>query len=139
LFYQLEKLSFNSCPELSTFKNCQISNNTVKEISLTSNNAISSLDGLNAFPKLEKLIMNSCPNCGSTIVQVLNSYKHKIKHLDIKSCSAVNNTELMTYCQKNNIKLVVIVLFVFFCFFCNKKLKIKNVILKNAYNKNVRN
>jgi hypothetical protein len=105
LFYQLEKLSFNSCPELSTFKNCQISNNTVKEISLTSNNAISSLDGLNAFPKLEKLIMNSCPNCGSTIVQVLNSYKHKIKHLDIKSCSAVNNTELMTYCQKNNIKL----------------------------------
>jgi len=105
LFYKLEKISFNSCQELTTFKNCQISNDTVKEISLSNINSMSSLDGLNVFPKLEKLIMNACAAGGSTIVQILNSYKHKIKHLDIKSCSGVNNTELMTYCQKNNIKL----------------------------------
>lgn len=106
LFYQLEKLSFNSCAELSNFKQYKISNDTVKEIILNSNGAINSLDGLNAFPKLEKLSITSCNGgVGAGIVSILNSYKHKIKHIDIRSCSSVNNTEIMTYCQKNNIKL----------------------------------
>ena len=30
---------------------------------------------------------------------------HKIKYINSKSCAQINNTELMTYCQKNNIKL----------------------------------
>jgi hypothetical protein len=103
-FYKLEKLIFNSCTDISTFKYNKISNKTVKEIILNSLSGLSAITGLEDFPQLEKITFTSC-NSVRDIVAVLNSYKHKIKHITVKSCGAVNNTELMTYCQKNNIKL----------------------------------
>ena len=103
-FYKLEKLTFNSCTDISTFKNLKISNKTVKEIILNSLSGLSAITGLEDFPQLEKITFNTCASVRDCVA-VLNSYKHKIKHITVKSCAAVNNTELMTYCQKNNIKL----------------------------------
>ena len=100
----MEKLTFNSCNDISTFKNFKIANKTVKEIILNSLTGLSAITGLEDFPQLEKITFTSCASVRD-IVAVLNSYNHKIKHITVKSCSAVNNTELMTYCQKNNIKL----------------------------------
>ena len=103
-FYKLEKLTLNSSTDISTFKNLKISNKTVKEIILNSLSGLTAITGLEDFPQLEKITFTSC-NSVRDVVAVLNSYKHKIKHITVKSCGAVNNTELMTYCQKNNIKL----------------------------------
>jgi len=103
-FYKLEKLTLNSCTDISTFKNLKISNKTVKEIILNSLSGLSAITGLEDFPQLEKITFNTCASVRDCVA-VLNSYKHKIKHITVKSCGAVNNTELMTYCQKNNIKL----------------------------------
>jgi len=103
-FYKLEKLTFTSCGDISSFKNNKISNKTVKEIILNGLSGLSAITGLEDFPQLEKITFTSC-NSVRDVVAVLNSYKHKIKHITINSCSAVNNTELMTYCQTNNIKL----------------------------------
>lgn len=103
-FYKLEKLTFNSNSDLSSFKNNKISNKTVKEIILNGLSGLSAITGLEDFPQLEKITFTACGSVRD-IVAVLNSYKHKIKHITIKNCGSVNNTELMTYCQKNNIKL----------------------------------
>lgn len=104
LFYKLEKLTFTGCGDISTFKYSKIANKTVKEIILSSLNGLTAITGLEDFPKLEKFTLTSCPII-KDVVAVLNSYKHKIKHINIKTCAQINNTELMTYCQKNNIKL----------------------------------
>jgi hypothetical protein len=103
-FYKLEKLTFTSCSDISSFKNLKISNKTVKEIILTGLSGLSAITGLEDLPQLEKITFTSCASVRD-IVAVLNSYKHKIKHITVRSCAAINNTELMTYCQKNNIKL----------------------------------
>ena len=103
-FYKLEKLTLNSCTDISTFKNLKISNKTVKEFTLHALSGLSAITGLEDFPQLEKITFTSCASVRD-VVTVLNSYKHKIKHITVKSCAAINNTELMTYCQKNNIKL----------------------------------
>lgn len=104
LFYKLEKLTFNGNSDISTFKNLKISNKTVKEIILNSLSGLTAITGLDDFPQLEKITFTSCGSVRD-VVAVLNSYKHKIKHITVKSCGAINNTELMTYCQKNNVKL----------------------------------
>jgi hypothetical protein len=104
LFYKLEKLTFTSCCDISNFKNNKISNKTVKEIILNGLSGLSDITGLEDFPQLEKITFTSCASVRDCVA-VLNSYKHTIKHINVKSCNAVNNTELMTYCQTNNVKL----------------------------------
>jgi hypothetical protein len=103
-FYKLEKITFNSCNDVTNFKNLKISNKTVKDIILNSLAGLSAITGLDDFPQLEKITFTSC-NSVRDVVTVLNSYKHKIKHITITNCPKINNTELMTYCQTNNIKL----------------------------------
>ena len=78
----------------------------MKELILTTLNGgqFISLAGLDGFPNLEKLTIKTCPQLRD-VVTILNSYKHKIHTIDITGCGAINNTEIMTYCQKNNIKL----------------------------------
>jgi len=110
LFYQLQKLTLSNCGDNSChfigFKNSNIKNDTVKELILTTINGgqFISLAGLDGFPNLEKLTIKTCPQLRD-VVNVLNNYKHKIHTIDITGCGAINNTEIMTYCQKNNIKL----------------------------------
>jgi hypothetical protein len=103
-FYQLEKLSFISCGDMSGFNNLNVSNKSVREIIMNTIHSSTLLDGLSRFPKLEKLSCLSCQNLANIVI-VLSSYKHTITDISIKSCGQVNNTEIMTYCQKNNIKL----------------------------------
>jgi hypothetical protein len=106
LFYQLQKLTLNSVTSLNTTNFKYMANETVRELIFESLNdgSFTSLDGLDGFPKLEILTIKSCPQLRD-IVKVFSSYKHKIKSIDIGSCAGINNTEIMTYCQKNNIKL----------------------------------
>jgi hypothetical protein len=110
LFYQLQKITFSSCGDNSghfhNFKHHNIKNDTVKEIILNTLNTghFTSLIGLDGFPNLEKLTIKSCSHLRDVVV-LLNSYKHKIHTIDITGCGGINNTEIMTYCQKNNIKL----------------------------------
>ena len=103
-FYQLEKLSFTSCEDMSSFAASKVSNKSIRELRLSNMTSSTLLIGLSEFPKLEYLSLVSCPSVTS-IVSVLSSYKHTIQKITIKSCGQVNNTEIMTYCQKNNIQL----------------------------------
>ena len=106
LFYQLQKLTLQVVDTLTPHNFKSMSNETVKELILDrlGDGNFSSLEGLDGFPRLEILTIKSCPHLRD-IVKVFNSYKHKIKSIDIASCGGINNTEIMTYCQKNNIKL----------------------------------
>lgn len=106
LFYQLEKITLISCNNFINFTNDKMNNDNVKELILNCLNTtnFTSLVGLDGFPKLEKLTISGCSHLRD-VVAVLNSYKHRIHTIDIKGCGAINNTEIMTYCQKNNIKL----------------------------------
>jgi len=102
-FYQLEKL------ELNYWKHSNLSvmkNDTLKELKIQCQNEqyLTSIQGVNNFPQLEKLEIYSSPNL-TNMVQVLNSYKHKINTIILANCKAVNVVELQTYCQTNNIKL----------------------------------
>ena len=106
LFYQLQKLTLYGVSGFSSHYLKISANETVRELIFESLNdgSFTSLDGLDGFPKLEILTIKSCPHLRD-IVKVFSSYKHKIKSIDIVSCGGINNTEIMTYCQKNNIKL----------------------------------
>ena len=106
VFYQLEKLTFNSFASKNNLND--IKNSTVKELSLTcaGNATFNSLIGIQNLSKLEKLTIASAPSI-SNIPTVLNSYKHKINHIKIHDCKQVNVVELQTYCQSNNIKLEI--------------------------------
>lgn len=104
LFYQLEKITFQTCGDLTHFQSPKVSNKNVKEIIINNCGGLSSLLGLNGFPELEKITITTC-GVLQNVTSVFSSYKHKITHIIMKACPASNNTELMTYCQKNNIKL----------------------------------
>jgi len=103
-FYQLDVLSFTSCEDMSSFKTAKVSNKSVRELYLNNMTSPTLLIGLSEFPKLEYLSLVSCPNVAN-IVSVFSGYKHTLEKITIKSCGQVNNTEIMTYCQKNNIRL----------------------------------
>jgi hypothetical protein len=106
-FYRLEKLEITSCnTAYSALSSIMFGNKTLTELELNSLNDgnFTSVIGLKGCPNLEKLTMNQCPQL-CNLVSVLSSYKHKIKYINIKSCGSINNTELMTYCQKNKITL----------------------------------
>jgi hypothetical protein len=107
LFYQLEKLVIQSCTTaFSAFNSNELRNKTLKElvlIDLTHGN-FTSVIGLKGFPNLENLTITNCPHL-TDLTSVLSSYKNKIKHIKIKSCASINNTELLTYCQKMKIPL----------------------------------
>ena len=60
-FYKLEKLTLNSCTDISTFKNNKISNKTVKEIILNGLSGLSAITGLEDFPQLEKITLFHVP------------------------------------------------------------------------------
>lgn len=106
LLYQLERLTFISCSDVgNNFTYFKIRNKTLKELTLNSVGAnFTSLVGLKEFPNLERLTIITCPSIRD-IVSVFTSYEHNITFIKIQNCTGINNTELMTYCQKNNITL----------------------------------
>jgi hypothetical protein len=102
LFYELNILTIEHNAEMATYWK-QIENDNIKELNLFNNQNFSSIEGLNKFPKLKKINITSSPI--SNLVDVLSSYDHKIESINVTSSPSINNTQLMTYCQKNNIKL----------------------------------
>lgn len=103
-FVRLKKLDIINNHQLSNLS--QLHNKNVKELSLNTMPPFNSFTGLSGFPKLHTLTVTSCATV-SDLVSVLSSYEHCIKTINITSCGGINNTELMTYCQKNNIKLTL--------------------------------
>jgi hypothetical protein len=75
------------------------------KLTITTNNPryFTSLIGLENFPKLTHLELISCST--TDIVKVLTPLKHSIKEITIKTCTSINQTELMTYCTAKGIKL----------------------------------
>jgi hypothetical protein len=103
-FVRLKKLDISGNQQLSNLS--LLKNKNVKELSLNSMPPFTSFTGLQGFPKLHTLTVTSCASV-SDLVFVLSSYEHCIKNISVISCGGINNTELMTYCQKNNIKLTL--------------------------------
>ena len=101
LFYNLEKLKLLTyCyATLDNFKN-----NNLKELTIINTNSLQLLQGIQNFPKLEKLTLNSLAALTNVSVQ-LSSVKHKIKHIAITNCPQANAVELQNYCRINTIKL----------------------------------
>jgi hypothetical protein len=102
--YKLNKLTLHSSH--SFINSAYYNNKSLKELILNnfSSGNFTSITGFQGFPNLEKLSITNCAHIRD-LASVLSSYKHKIKYINIKSCGSINNTELMTYCQKNKITL----------------------------------
>ena len=102
-FYQLEKLELNfyRYGTLTIMKN-----NTLKELKIQcqSEDHLTSIQGIDNFPELEKIEIYSAPRLNN-IVGILTNIRHKITTIILANCKAVNVVELQTYCQVNNIKL----------------------------------
>lgn len=109
LFYKLDKLALNNCSDMfKDLRTMKIKNKTTTSLKLISLNvAFTSLIGLDDFPNLETLLLKSCPGI-QNVVSVLSSYKNKIKFIKIQECPAINITELITYCQTNEITLELV-------------------------------
>ena len=105
-FYQLEKLTINAFTSQINLNN--FSNSTIKELILNCNSsaAFKTLDGINRFHNLEILTVTSAPGL-KDVVTTLKNIKHKIKTLKFQGCTAVNDVELQTYCQVNNVFLAL--------------------------------
>jgi hypothetical protein len=102
--YKLNKLTLTQCH--SFIDQRWYNHKSLKELILNhfGQGNFTSINGFQGFPNLEKLTITNCPQLRD-LVSVLSSYEHKIKYINIKTCGAINNTELMTYCQKNKITL----------------------------------
>ena len=104
--YNLTSLSI-SIPETnwSTLYFSRIKHPNLLKLTITTNNPMyfTSLIGLENFPKLTHLELISCST--SDIVKVLTPLKHSIKEITIKTCTSINQTELMTYCTAKGLKL----------------------------------
>jgi len=103
LFYKLKKITILNFSD-STISLDMFSSNTLKEMEIQ-NCMMRDLVGIQNFPNLEKIIFTNMQQYLTNIVSNLLPVKHNIKHIVIKNCPKVNQTELMTYCQSNNIKL----------------------------------
>ena len=99
----------NNCSDMfKDLRTMKIKNKTTTSLKLISLNvAFTSLIGLDDFPNLETLLLKSCSGI-QNVVSVLSSYKNKIKFIKIQECPAINITELMTYCQTNEITLELV-------------------------------
>ena len=103
-FARLKKLEITSGGNFSNLSG--LKNKNVETLSLISCSYLTSFTGLSGFPNLNTLTVTSSASV-SDLVLILSSYEHCIKNINVTSCGGINNTELMTYCQKNNIKLVL--------------------------------
>jgi len=103
VLYQLEKLTIH------TFRHSDLSVlsiNSLKELEIACNGGgeLTSLNGIQNLPNLEKLTIIHDPTLRD-VVNILSTKKHKIKTLIFVSCKSINVVELQTYCQVNNIQL----------------------------------
>jgi hypothetical protein len=103
-FVRLQKMEIHNNHQISNLSSFK--NKNIKVLSLTSMPPFNSFKGLSGFPELRILTVTSCASV-SDLVFVLSSYEHCIQNINVTSCGMINNTELMTYCQKNNIKLAL--------------------------------
>ena len=97
-------ISIHGC-DWSTLYFSRIKHPNLLKLTITTNNPsyFTSLIGLENFPKLNHLELIGCGI--SDIVKVLTPLKHSIKEITIKTCTSINQTELMTYCTAKGIKL----------------------------------
>ena len=63
--------------------------------------------GLEHFPNLKHLCVESSTFNSSSFVGNLKSFKHNIKKIEMISCTNHNNSELENYCRNNKIEILI--------------------------------
>ena len=63
--------------------------------------------GLEHFPNLKHLCVESSTFNSSSFVGNLKSFKHNIKKIELISCTNHNNSELENYCRNNKIEILI--------------------------------
>ena len=63
--------------------------------------------GLEHFPNLKHLCVESSTFNSSSFVGNLKSFKHNIKKIELISCTNHNNPELENYCRNNKIEILI--------------------------------
>ena len=63
--------------------------------------------GLEHFPNLKHLCVESSTFKSSSFVGNLKSFKHNIKKIELISCTNHNNSELENYCRNNKIEILI--------------------------------
>jgi hypothetical protein len=102
--YQLYTLKLYTLYNYANIKASKLSSKTVRELYINDCNPVTSLDGLNQLPLLDKIVIEG-GNVLTNIPTILSSYDHNIKQLSFQGCPKINVVEMQTYCQKNNIQL----------------------------------
>jgi hypothetical protein len=67
----------------------------------------SDFTGLEHFPNLKHLCVESSRFNSSSFVGNLKSFKHNIKKIEMISCTDHNNSELENYCRNNKIEILI--------------------------------
>ena len=67
----------------------------------------SDFTGLEHFPNLKHLCVESSTFNSSSFVGNLKSFKHNIKKIELISCTNHNNSELENYCRNNKIEILI--------------------------------
>jgi hypothetical protein len=63
--------------------------------------------GLEHFPNLKHLCVESSEFSSKSFVGNLKSFKHNIKKIELISCTNHNNPELENYCRNNKIEILI--------------------------------
>ena len=102
--YRLTKLTLQSIPS-ELFSTGEFSSTTLREL-IIETSQFSNINGIRSLPQLERLTISYSPKI-INIPKILATYSHKLKYISIQTCSNINALELQTYCQANNIQLLI--------------------------------
>jgi len=108
--YRLEKLTLRDYNQ-SSLENIGCIN-TLKELVIDKTDYLTSLDGIEKFPLLEKIKISSCTGLNMrSVVVVLTTKTHAIQSITFVGCAHLERqAEIITfkqYCQTNNISLFI--------------------------------
>jgi len=113
--YKLKKLklifysySFStSLAKSKTVEHLTIKNHNSSSAAFHSRNIPPEFTGLEHFPNLKHLCVESSEFSSKSFVGNLKSFKHNINKIELISCTNHNNPELENYCRNNKIDILI--------------------------------
>jgi len=114
--YKLKKLKL-SLYNTYNFSTSLAKSKTVEHLTIKNHHSSSSafhsrtnppeFTGLEHFPNLKHLCVESSEFSSKSFVGNLKSFKHNIKKIELISCTNHNNPELENYCRNNKIEILI--------------------------------